>query len=323
MDDLDEVRQFLGYAKINLYGVSYGTRAAMVYARRHPERTRAVILDSVAPTNFRLPLYIARDSQRALDLLIQDCANDRQCNARFPKLRQRIEQLLARLSANPQRVRNRDPRTGLVKEVEVNRLTIAVALFESLESSTHSALVPLLVEQAENGDFSGFLALSETFRQASSGVAQGLYYSVVCSEDAPQIEPGAIERESAGTFLSAEFAEQRLKPCGFWPRAKLDPEYFLNSSMDVPALILSGEIDPLTPPTWGAEVAARWKNSRHVVVPGSGHRAIASGGVIKLIAQFLESGNASALDLSVLQRLHRPPFFLGPSGPCLSAEVAR
>src|SRR5947209_597923 len=100
MDDLDDVRRFLGYSKINLYGGSYGTRAAMVYARRHPESTRAVILDGVAPADMRIPLHMARDGQRALDLLIQDCENDAGCAHRFPRLRDRLAALLERLAAS-------------------------------------------------------------------------------------------------------------------------------------------------------------------------------------------------------------------------------
>jgi len=62
-------------------------------------------------------------------------------------------------------------------------------------------------------------------------------------------------------------------------------------------------------------VAAHWKNSRHIVVPGSGHGAIASGCVMKLLRDFLNQGNASNLNVDCVQRVRRPPFFLGPSGP--------
>ena len=77
MDDLDDVRAFLGYDKINVYGGSYGTRAALVYMRQHGDRVRAAILDGVAPTNMRLPLYFPRDTQRAFELLAKDCARRR------------------------------------------------------------------------------------------------------------------------------------------------------------------------------------------------------------------------------------------------------
>ena len=68
--EIDDVRQFLGYGAINIYGGSYGTRAALVYLRRHAGHVRSVVRDGVAPPDMRLPLYMPRDGQRALDLLI-------------------------------------------------------------------------------------------------------------------------------------------------------------------------------------------------------------------------------------------------------------
>ena len=112
MDDLDDVRRFLGYTKINLYGGSYGTRAAIVYTRRHGLNVRSVVLDGVAPPDMRLPLYMARDGQRALDLMLRDCEQDSGCRNRFPALRDRLTRLLDRLEKQPQHVHIVHPRTG-------------------------------------------------------------------------------------------------------------------------------------------------------------------------------------------------------------------
>lgn len=314
MDDLDEIRQFLGYSKINLYGVSYGTRAAIVYARRYREHTRAVVLDSVAPPNFVVLLYVPRDSQRALDLLFDDCGKDPDCARRFPNLRERLNSLLTNLGTFPQHVHYRDPRTGLPAEREVNRLTIATALLAALQSSSTAALIPLLVEQSESGDFSGFLALADLIKQ-SVRIAGGMQYCVLCSEDAPRIEPGAVEREAAGTFLGPDLVKLRLKPCEFWPRATVEPNEVIDEPSDVPALLLSGELDPLTPPVWAEQLAHKWRNAKQIVVPGTGHGTISAPGVVKLIAEFVEKGDAFHLDTAFLNRLHRPPFFVAPSGP--------
>jgi pimeloyl-ACP methyl ester carboxylesterase len=315
MDDLDDVREFLGYPKIDVYGGSYGTRAAIVYAGRHPDHTRAVILDGVAPTDMRLPLYMARDSQRALDLLLRDCAADKGCNTRFPDLQARLKTLLDRLSAHPQKINFTDPRTGLPKDLDVKRLSVSGMLFASLYSPLTAALVPLLVEQAENGNYAGFFALGAAFDPTTSNMAVGMHFSVVCSEDASRIEPGSVEREAANTFVGAEMAELRLKVCEFWPHAQMDPAYFENAPSDLPALILSGELDPVTPPAWGQMVASQWKNSKHIVVPATGHGTWATGCVMKLMAQFLNDGSASKLDAGCVREVKRPPFFLGPAGP--------
>ncbi len=315
MDDLDDVRQYLGYSKIDIYGGSYGTRAALVYARRHADHTRAVIIDGVAPTDMRLPLYMARDSQRALDLLMRDCEKDEGCNKRFPNLKIRLTTLLEKLTAHPQHTRYVHPRTGEEKDLDVRRLTLSGVLFSSLYSPVTASLVPLLIEQAEKGNYAPFFALGAAFDPTASGLAQGMHFSVVCAEDAPRIEPGQIAKETAGTFLGPEMAEARIKPCETWPREPMDPAYYQNTPSDLPALILSGELDPVTPPVWGQQIASQWKNSRHVVVPGTGHGAWASGCTMKLMVQFLNDGSAQKLDTSCVNKVQRPPFFLGPAGP--------
>ena len=315
MDDLDDVRQFLGYSTINVFGVSYGTRAAIVYARRHSAQTRTVILDSVAPTDMRLPLYMARDGQRALDLLLRDCKKDRGCNQRFPDLREHLKSLLDRLSVRPQHVRYVDPRTGLEKELDVKRLTVGSILFAALYSPTTASLVPLLIEQADKGNFAGMLTFGAANDPLSDSIALGMHFSVVCSEDAPRIEPDSVKRQTADTFLGAEMAELRLKPCEFWPRGQVEPAYFENAPSSIPALILSGELDPITPPVWGQHVASQWKNSKQIVVPGTGHGAWNSKCVIKLMSQFLNAGTAANLDANCVKDVKRPPFLLGPAGP--------
>jgi pimeloyl-ACP methyl ester carboxylesterase len=316
MDDIDDVRAFLGYPKINLFGVSYGTRAAIVYARRHPDHTRAVVLDSVAPPDMRLPLYVPRDSQRSLDLLFTDCEKDPGCSQRFPHIRQTFNDLIARLTAHPEHIHFIHPRTGEPKEIDAKRLIVSLSIFRTLYDPLASSLLPLLIEQASKGNYTGFLALAgDPDPKAESQLARGMQLSVVCSEDATRIEPGAIARGSAGTFMGTDFADALLKPCAFWPRGTVEPAYFDNTPSDLPALILSGQLDPITPPIWGQQVAAQWKNSKNVVVPGSGHGAWSHGCVLKLIDQFLNAGSAANLDTSCVNQVARPPFFLGPSGP--------
>lgn len=315
VDDFDDVRDFLGYPTIDLYGVSYGTRAAMEYVRRHRDRTRAVILDGVAPPEMRIPLYAARDSERALDALLAGCRGDGRCNQRFPNLKLRLDALLARLDAHPQHTRYLDPRTGLEKEIDVRRIAVAGPLATALYLPQTASLVPLMIEQAEQGNFTALFALKSAFAPATASIAQGLYFSVMCSEDAPRIEPGAVQREAAGTFLGPQLAELRLRPCEFWPRGVVNPAASAVTPSDVPALILSGEDDPITPPSWGQLVASRWTHARHVVVPGAAHGASQAGCVMKLMTQFLDDGSASQLDPSCVQNLKRPPFVLGPSGP--------
>ncbi len=315
MDDLDDVRQYLGYSKINLYGGSYGTRAAIVYVRQHPSVTRSVIIDGVAPPDILLPLYMARDSQRALNLLFQDCAKDAACSKRFPNIQQRFQALLDKLTAHPQHVHYVDPRTGEEKDMDAKRILVTGTTFAALYSPLTSALLPLLIEQGEKGNFTGYLALGAAFDPTAGSIAQGMHFSVVCSEDYTHIPPGALEREAANTFMGFEIADDRYKICESWPKGKVDAHYFDNTPSAVPALILSGQLDPVTPPVWGQQIADVWKNAKHIIVPNTGHGAWSSGCVLKLMDQFLNEGTAAHLDSSCVNKVERPPFFLAPAGP--------
>ena len=213
------------------------------------------------------------------------------------------------------RVRVTHPRTGAEIDIAVKRATLSGILFFALYSPQTAALVPLLIERADKGDFQGFLALGASADGLPANMALGMQFSVLCSEDAPRVGTGAIQREAAGTFLGVEAAEWRMKVCDSWPRGRIEPGYYETAPSDVPALILSGELDPVTPPAWGEQVASHWKNSRHIVIPGSGHTSLANGCAMKLIHDFSEPGQRRQPQRGL--RFARAPasFFLGPSGP--------
>ncbi len=159
MDDLDDVRAFLGYERINIYGGSYGTRAGLVYLRQHGDRVRAAVLDGVAPTNMRLPLFFPRDAQRSLDKLLADCDADAACRAKYPQIGPRLMALFARLEKNPPKVRVTHPRTGVASDLTITTALVANVIASALYSPLVASLVPELVTRADAGDFQGLLAL--------------------------------------------------------------------------------------------------------------------------------------------------------------------
>src|SRR5262249_61335662 len=89
MDDLDDVRAWLGYDWINLLGGSYGTQAALGYMRRHPEHVRSAILLAVAPTDFKKPLHHAESAARAMNLPLGESEREGACPAAVPQIRDR------------------------------------------------------------------------------------------------------------------------------------------------------------------------------------------------------------------------------------------
>ncbi len=315
MDDLDDVRAYLGYDQINVYGGSYGTRAALVYLRQHEPHVRTVVLDGVAPTDMRLPLFFARDAQRSLDRLVADCAADAVCAKKFPDLGPRIVALFARLSKAPAHVKLVHPRTGLAEEVDVDVRFVANALAGALYSPLMSSLLPELVVRADANDFQGMLALGMMGESSSDELSLGMQLSVVCAEDYPRIVPDDAQRATVGTLFAGHLLTARMKACEFWPRGAVDAAYYQPVTSAVPALVLSGEIDPITPPSWGQSVADHLSKSRHIIAPATGHGVLLSACGIKMIRAFIDAASVDGLDVSCVQSLRRPAFFLLPAGP--------
>ena len=316
MDDLDDVRAFLGYDKINIYGGSYGTRAGLVYMRRHGDRVRTAVLDGVAPTNMRLSLFTPRDAQRAFDRLVADCDADPACKALYPNLGARVRALVARLEKDPPLVPIVHPRTGERGEVRMTARIVANVLFATLYQPLAASLLPALIVRAEQNDFQGVLALAGgNDSGAPPNMSVGMQLSVICAEDAPRISADEAKKEAAGSLFGPYVLRLQREACGFWPRGSVDESFYEPVQSSIPTLILSGEIDPVTPPVWGEEIAKTLPNSRHIVVPGTGHTAGGTGCGRRLIKAFIDAGTSQNLDTTCVARISRPPYFINPAGP--------
>ncbi|MDY7232266.1 alpha/beta hydrolase [Hyalangium rubrum] len=316
MEDLDEVREALGYSKLNLWGISYGTRAALVYMRQYPERVRTATLDGVAPLSLYLPLTMPRDAQRALDLLFEHCEKDAACSKAFPELRARVKAMLDRMEQEPVRVTVKDPLTGVPEEITLSRRVFLQMLFGQLYSPEVAMLVPLMLDRATQGDWAPFVALSQGVSGGlSDTVSHGMFFSVVCTEDAPFITDEAIDREASGTWLGPQMVRNMLEPCRVWPKGTVPEKYREPVTSKAPVLLLSGELDPVTPPAWGDEAKKTLPNSLHVVVPGVGHNTMGLGCIQSLMADFVKQGSVEGLKSECGPELTRPPFFTSFAGP--------
>ena len=104
---------------------------------------------------------------------------------------------------------------------------------------------------------------------------------------------------------------QQTRACGMWPRGEIPPDFLEPVQSNTPVLIFSGNMDPITPPKYGEEVARHLPNSRHVVIREAGHgpQGLSDPGCLDRIAiEFLDKGDAQNLDVSCVDRMARPPF---------------
>ncbi|MFY9618873.1 MAG: alpha/beta fold hydrolase [Pyrinomonadaceae bacterium] len=313
MDDLNEVRAALGYERLNLFGGSYGTRAALVYLKRHPQSVRTVTLQGVAPTNQFMPRDFGAVNERALQGIIAECAADEACNKAFPNLREKTRSLLVQLMKGPIEVAVGLPSSATAK-VTLSRDLAAEAIRYMLYSPPSAGRVPLVINLAAQGNFAPLAESALLYRQriVATG-SNGLYLSITCAEDLPWIKPGEGERLSANTFLGDYRLRQQREACALWPRATISKDYSEPTKADAPVLILTGEWDPVTPPAHGDAVAKHLPNGLHVVVPHGAHGLGGLQGsdcILRLMAAFVERGATKELDTSCVKNVKRNPFAL-------------
>jgi pimeloyl-ACP methyl ester carboxylesterase len=309
MDDLDDVRAWLGYDRINLFGLSYGTRAILVYLRQHPEHVRTITLMGVAPTYLRMPMYHSQAADRAMNLLLDECEQDAKCHEAFPQIRDDWEKVLADLQRAPARVEYQSDGTPRAS-VEIRRDIFTEKIRNLLYARDQASRIPLIIHRAANGDFEPFLQQA-IGPAAPDLIADGMYLCVTCSEDVPFIDQAEAEKMNANNPFGNYRVFQQTRACSMWPRGEIPPDYRESVRSDVPALIFSGNLDPVTPPQRGEEVARYLPNSRHVIISEAGHLPFGLTHldcIDRLILEFLDKADAKNLDVSCVERMAPPPF---------------
>ena len=311
MDDLDDVRAWLGYDRINLSGLSYGTRAALVYLRQHPEHVRTISLIGVAPTYLRMPMFHAQAAERAMNLLLDQCEHDRPCHEAFPEIHQDWQKVLANLEHAPAQVQYHPPdnKRGPV-DVEIQRDVFAEKIRNFLYGRDKAREIPLIVHEAAHGNFGPFLqqAIGPSIPDM---IADGMYLCVTCAEDVPFIDQSEAANLNADNPFGNYRVEQQTRACGMWPRGEVPADFRDPVRSDVPALIISGNFDPVTPPQRGDEVARYLPNGRHVIIPQAGHGVDGltnADCADRLILAFMEKASAKGLDASCVDKMAPPPF---------------
>ena len=308
MRDLDSVRKALGAAKINLVGGSYGTRVAQQYAMRHPDSTRAVVIDGVVPNELVLGSEHARNLDAALALQFQRCQANDTCKGRFgDDLRGQLRTLMTRLAAAPVNTEYRDPSTGELLTGEVNAGTVAGITRMYSYYPQGAALLPLVLNEAQQGRYGSLMSLSKLLEaQVGDQFMHGMQLSVICAEDADLFKTDPADGD---TVLGSAMGDTLKAQCAAWPTGKRPADFHTAWTSDIPTLLTSGELDPVTPPRYGEQVLRTLSNGRHLVLKGQGHGTFAVGCMPKLLGRFLETADAKGLDAKCLDSLdYVPPF---------------
>ncbi len=309
MADIDEVRAWLGYERINILALSYGGRAAFVYARDYPEHVRSMVLLGPADIESKMPLYHAYEAEEAFDSLFADCGIDSSCSAAFPDLETELRNLVEELRYNPSIATIVDEYTMEPTTVTIRADVFVEALRSAMYSSSGSRQVPWIVHQASLGNYAPFL---ERMIPKETGfppfLAEGAYLSITGAEDAPFISAAETDSLTAGTLLGDYRIAQQKRAASLWPRGTLPEGYFEDLQVDVPTLILQGGRDPVI----GCNRAIKcFANGREIVIPQMAHVPDGLSNIEcidELMLNFLESNDFNAIDTYCIRSMAPPPF---------------
>jgi pimeloyl-ACP methyl ester carboxylesterase len=314
MNDIDAARAALGYDKVNLYGGSYGTRAAQVYLRLFPERVRTVVLDGVVPQTLALGSEHAAKLDQSLYRVLDSCDADPACGDVFPDTGAKLKALAALLQESPVEVTIEHPTTGEPLSFTFDREVLSSALRFLAYSSDTQAMLPLLIDEAAGKH--RYDRLASQMLIATSGlqqsISQGMEMSVMCAEDYPWYG----QDPASGDFLMGNLMTRAAEiQCGIWPHGAVPEGFHEPVTVDVPVLLLSGELDPVTPPEYGDQVAAHFPNALHLVAPGQGHIVTTRGCMGDLVSDFIIAGDATGLDTGCMAEIRHTPYFTSLTGP--------
>lgn len=311
VEDIDSVRRALGYERVNLYGVSYGTLLSMHALRLKPGILRSVVVDAVVTPQTNPIVEAARAENRALTELFAACKADPLCNRDFPDLERVYVEQIDRLDRAPARARMVDPATGRVYNAVVDGETFRGLIFQSLYATELIPLLPRVIYEAKEGYF-GSLGNAGSLFAFDQSVAIGMYMSVMCSEDGDFAPADAASDDVRAPLAkhAVEDAAQFKAACAAWSVAPLPESADAPVTSTVPTLILNGRFDPITPPRNGEEASRGLSRATVVTFPNTGHGAFQSGACpAALVAAFVAAPEA-ALDTRCQSRLE-PPTFIG------------
>jgi pimeloyl-ACP methyl ester carboxylesterase len=314
MGDYNQVREAMGYEKINIMGVSYGTRAAQVYLRLFPDTVRSVVLDSVVPMQLSLGQEHALKLDRAVKSVFDDCAADTTCNSLYPGHAEELNALVAKLRDEPQQITIINPVSGQPQEMLLSADTLAVAIRFLSYSSNTQALMPLLVHEAlTTGDLSRLASQAILVMTGlNEMLAKGMELSVSCSEDYPFMD---LDADYSDSLIGNIFLKIIDLQCKVWPKGEVPPGFHEPVVSDHPVLLMSGERDPVTPPQYAAQTAETFSNSVNLVAPGQAHSVMGNYCLREITTAFIVSGTVEDLDTSCVENIKPAPFFTSLLGP--------
>lgn len=306
--DLADLRRALGLEEWNLFGVSYGTRLALVTLREDPEGIRSVVLDAAFPPDAPAADDHARFA-RSLQLVFDRCAAEPECQAAFPQLERDFFATLADLEASPIEIAMADTSRFPAGRIVVDGSVMAAGVFQGFYNGKFAEVFPLLVREVRARNVDVLRAIADGLVQGPP-MRYGLFYAIQCAESFGLATPDEMAADLAAHPELRVWTEpvDYLELCTALHGERADDTLAEPVDSDVPTLLVSGDYDPITPPSYAEAAMVSLPNASLVVVPGEGHGAIPNHECTRdLVARFLADPDKT-LDTQCVERIPEPRF---------------
>jgi pimeloyl-ACP methyl ester carboxylesterase len=329
--DVHAFRLALGLEQWNVWGISYGTILGQAYIKEDPEGIRAIVLDSIVPLNagdeshyWQVVKWYDRDLRKLEEL----CRADAGCAKHYPDLGERLRQAARSVLDTPITVDVEKSEIYPSGKARVFADIVAFLPFIMLYEQTNYPGLPGMIyawtDLVEKRDETLFKALVQAGDGDLGGLSPGMYNAIFCLDGyrEAQIRSGAADREAFPVFGevlgSAEFDKKAAQRCRDFGMAPRDGAEYQPASTDIPALIVAGDMDPITPPPLAKAILPGFTNATYVEFPYAGHgplRSVECGG--DLLNLFFDDPSGEP-DLSCVDEMEAPRFFV----PLYTSNIA-
>ena len=310
--DFDAIRAALGHEKLNIYGGSYGTRAGLVFMRMFPESLESVVLDSVGPIEVPIGMF-GQSGARSFELLLENCKNSESCHKAFPNLAEEFQAVKARLAKDVAIIDILHPRLGTPTKLVIDDTKFTGNLRFQLYGMEGRSMVPLVIHQAFLGNYQPLIGLMARTEDEQL-VYTGLLFNIVCNEDIPRVSEADKAADANNNFDGKDSHSAWDMVCPFFPEYRPSEDFYQSVTADIPTLILSGNLDPVTPPSNGEYSAKSLPNSHHIIVENASHTVAMSTCASDIINEFLTSKTPKTLDESCLKDIPQETFMTSVNG---------
>ncbi|MDT0686180.1 alpha/beta hydrolase [Autumnicola psychrophila] len=265
--DFEDLRKVLGYKKWNLFGVSYGSRLGLTIMRDFPESVRSAVLMGVFPPEFNMYGDRVRSLNGSLLGVLQSCKENKSCNKQYPNLKERLHKVLTKLQSSPLSFNYKN------EPFVLNSHDAFVLLFVSLFDIHTIENIPFFIESLENGETETIIEFLKAYEHLNNLLNLPMNFSFNAYEELPFYDKEnldmAIQQSEFGFGL--DYYNAVIKIMTDWHSYRASDIEKQPVISDVPTLLISGSLDPVTPPKNAIEASKKLKNSYEVTFKNESH----------------------------------------------------